>query len=190
MCKGKKENIAEITKLSNLLKTWDYPWAINNGQTTHKMILLQDTHLWCLWHLSTNCSCKLWSSTIRTPKHEANELCCVVDYATLTWKQGCNGLKCQCKVFIVHISNHAHTLTSPKNRKHDALLKSYTWSKEDRKELDQVEKTRTYNTLCTQILLQKITNHKSNQGLQMTCTLHVAIGALLAILLHFALHKV
>jgi hypothetical protein len=25
----------------------------------HKMILPQDTHLWCLWHLSTNCSFKL-----------------------------------------------------------------------------------------------------------------------------------
>jgi hypothetical protein len=31
------------------------------------MILPQDTHL-CLWRLNTNCSCKLWSSTIQTPK--------------------------------------------------------------------------------------------------------------------------
>jgi hypothetical protein len=79
------------------------------------MILFQDTHLWCLWHLNTNYSCKLWSSTIWTPKQETNELCCVVDYATLTWKQGCSGLKCWCKVFIVHTSNHCSHVHLIKN---------------------------------------------------------------------------
>jgi hypothetical protein len=84
-----------------------HKWA-NDSQDD----LASNTHLWCLWHLSTNCSFKLWSSTIRPPKQEGSELCCVVGYATLTKKQGCSGLGCQCKMFIVHTSNHAHT--SPK----------------------------------------------------------------------------
>jgi hypothetical protein len=45
-------------------------------------------------------------------------------------------------MFIVHTSNHAHTLTSQKNCKHDALLKSYTRNKEDRREEDHIEKTK------------------------------------------------
>jgi hypothetical protein len=53
-----------------------------------------------------NSNTKTWSKWI--------VLCCVVDYATLTWKQGCSGLKCWCKVFIVHTLNHIHILTSQK----------------------------------------------------------------------------
>ncbi len=122
-----------------------------------------NTHLWCLWRLNTNCSCKLWSSTIWAPKQEANEMCCVVDYATLTWKQGCSGLKCWCKVFIVHISNHAHILTSQKTLQAWCIAKELHL-KEDKREKDHTKK-KTRKTLRTQILLQKFTNHKSSQGL-------------------------
>jgi hypothetical protein len=41
-------------------------------------------------------------------------LCCVVDYVTLTWKQGCSDLRCWCKVFILHISNLVYIFTSQK----------------------------------------------------------------------------